>query len=203
MESVRPTARQKILDAAVRVIRTQGFAGASVDELCAAAGVTKGAFFHHFKSKEAAAVAAADHFTAMADGIFAAAPYRALPDPVDRILGYVEFRQSLMRGELPGFTCLIGTMAQEAYLTHPPVREACARSIQSHSEMLEGDIGEAMRAHGVDAPGGAHGLALYMQAVIQGAFVLAKAHGDAAVAAGCLDHLLDHLTRLFKTGEKR
>ena len=94
MESVRPTARQKILDAAVRVIRTQGFAGASVDELCAAAGVTKGAFFHHFKSKEAAAVAAADHFTAMADGIFAAAPYRALPDPVDRILGYVEFRLS-------------------------------------------------------------------------------------------------------------
>ena len=74
MAADKQTARDKILDAAVRVIRAQGYAGTSVDELCAAAGVTKGAFFHHFKSKEAAAVAAAGRFSDMADGIFAAAP---------------------------------------------------------------------------------------------------------------------------------
>ncbi|MFT4096164.1 MAG: TetR/AcrR family transcriptional regulator [Rhodoblastus sp.] len=203
MEIARQTAREKILDAAVRVIRTQGFAGASVDELCAAAGVTKGAFFHHFKSKEAAAVAAAQRFSDMADSAFAVAPYRALPDPVARVLGYVAFRKTLMKGELPAFTCLVGTMAQEAYVTHPPVREACARSIDGHVEILESDLALAMRARGVQAPGGARGLALYMQAVIQGAFVLAKAHDDAAVAAACLDHLHDHLKRLFKEGDKK
>ena len=197
MAADKQTARDKILDAAVRVIRAQGYAGTSVDELCAAAGVTKGAFFHHFKSKEAAAVAAAGRFSDMADGIFAAAPYRALPDPVDRMLGYVAFRRELMRGELPAFTCLVGTMAQEAYATHPTVREACAQSIDAHVAMLEADIAEAMRLRNVSAPGGPRGLALYMQAVIQGAFVLAKAHGDARVAAQCLDHLHDHLVRLF------
>ena len=197
MAADKQTARDKILDAAVRVIRAQGYAGTSVDELCAAAGVTKGAFFHHFKSKEAAAVAAAGRFSDMADGIFAAAPYRALPDPVDRMLGYVAFRRELMQGELPAFTCLVGTMAQEAYATHPIVREACAQSIDAHVAMLEADIAEAMRLRNVSAPGGPRGLALYMQAVIQGAFVLAKAHDDAAVAAQCLDHLRDHLARLF------
>ncbi|HMN71715.1 MAG TPA: TetR/AcrR family transcriptional regulator [Rhodoblastus sp.] len=197
MNPEKQTARDRILDAAARVIRAQGYAGASVDELCAAAGVTKGAFFHHFKSKEAAAVAAAERFSEMADAIFAAAPYRALPDPVARVFGYVDFRKGLMQGELPAFTCLVGTMAQEAYLTHPAVRAACAQSIDAHVDMLEADVAEAMRARKVDAPGGARGLALYMQAVIQGAFVLAKAHGDASVAAGCLDHLRNHLAGLF------
>ena len=196
----RPTARDKILDASLKVIRTQGYAGTSVDELCSAAGVTKGAFFHHFKSKEAAAVAAAGYFSDMADSIFAAAPYRSLPDPVDRVLGYVDFRQGLMKGELPAFTCLVGTMAQEAYLTHPNVRAACAQSIDAHVEMLVADIDAALLAREIETPGGARGLALYMQAVIQGAFVLAKAHGDAAVAAGCLDHLRNHLAGLFRKG---
>lgn len=202
MENGKHTAREKILDAAVSVIRRQGYAGTSVDQLCAAAGVTKGAFFHHFKSKEAAAVAAARRFSDTADGIFAAAPYRNLPDPVDRVIGYVDFRQAMMSGELPGFTCLVGTMAQEAYATHPSVRAACEQSIQGHVDMLEADIAAAMAAHDVDAPGGARGLALYMQAVIQGGFVLAKAHDDATVAANCLDHLRDHLAGLFGKREK-
>ena len=58
--TAKPTARLKILGSALAVIRAKGYAATSVDDLCAAAGVTKGAFFHHFKSKEDLAVAAAD-----------------------------------------------------------------------------------------------------------------------------------------------
>jgi TetR/AcrR family transcriptional repressor of nem operon len=36
-----------------------------------------------------------------------------------------------------------------------------------------------------------------MQAVIQGSFILAKAQGSAAVAAGCIDHLRRYLELLF------
>ena len=53
------TARDKILDAAIATVRAKGYAATSVDDLCASAGVTKGAFFHHFKSKHALGVAAA------------------------------------------------------------------------------------------------------------------------------------------------
>lgn len=201
MADAPQSSRDRLLDAALRVIRTQGLAGTSVDQLCAAAGVTKGAFFHHFRSKDALAVAAAVRFSDHAEAIFSAAPYRSLTDPVARLIGYVDFRQAMMNGELPAFTCLVGTMAQEAYVTHPAVRDACAASIDAHIDMLTPDIEEAMRASGAAPPGGARGLALFMQATIQGAFVLAKARNDARVAADCLDHLRDHLTELFTKRE--
>jgi len=196
-EASRPSSRERLLDAAVDEIRRRGYADTSVDQLCATAGVTKGAFFHHFRTKDALGVAAARRFSEMADAAFSGAPYRALPDPVEPLLGYVAFRKAMMQGEMSGFTCLVGTMAQEAYATHPQVREACARTIDDHVDMLVEDIETALRERNVAVPGGARGLALYMQAVIQGAFVLAKAHDDSAVAAGCLDHLRDHLAGLF------
>jgi AcrR family transcriptional regulator len=61
--SPKVAARQKLLDATLALIRKKGYSSTSVDELCAQAGVTKGAFFHHFKSKDALAIAAAsiDH----------------------------------------------------------------------------------------------------------------------------------------------
>jgi AcrR family transcriptional regulator len=44
--------RERILDAAVKKFASAGYAAASVDEICAAAGVSKGAFYHHFPSKQ-------------------------------------------------------------------------------------------------------------------------------------------------------
>jgi TetR/AcrR family transcriptional repressor of nem operon len=199
----KPGAKTKLLDAAVNVIRARGYSATTVDELCENAGVNKGAFFHHFASKQDLAVAAARHFSSMADGLFSTAPYRELPDPVDRLLGYVKFRESLLQGELPEFTCLVGTMVQETYGTHPAIRKACDRSLREHTDMLEADIAAALHTYGGDGQWNAESLAIYMQAVIQGAFIFAKARNGPAVAAACLDHLRRYIQTLFAPPQKR
>ena len=76
------TARTRLLDAARDTIRRSGYATTSVDELCQAAAVTKGAFFHHFKSKEALGVAAARHWAETTSALFADAPYHDHDDPL-------------------------------------------------------------------------------------------------------------------------
>ena len=186
---------EKLLDAAVHVIRSKGYSAARVEDICAEAGLTKGAFFHHFASKEACALAAAAHFARRADGLFDAAPYSRLPDPRARVLGYVDFRKAILQGELPQFTCLLGTMVQEAYDTHPSIRAACDRYISERAERLEADLAEAKAISAPDADWSPESAALFSQAVLQGAFVLAKAKRGAQVAADCLEHL----RRYFET----
>ena len=51
--------KTKLLEAALQVIRTKGYAATTVDDICEQAGVTKGSFFHHFKSKDELALSAA------------------------------------------------------------------------------------------------------------------------------------------------
>ena len=192
------TARRKLLDAALSVIRTKGYAATTVDELCATAGVAKGSFFHHFKSKEAVAVAAAEYWSETTGALFAAAPYHRHADPLDRVLGYIDFRKALLTGDVPEFTCLIGTMVQEIYETNPEIRDSCDASITGHAATVETDIAEAMRFHGIRAEWTAQSLALHAQAVLQGAFILAKAKGGAAIAAASVDHLRRYIELLFQ-----
>lgn len=196
-QPAKKDARSKLLDAAVSVIRARGYAATTVDMLCAAAGVTKGAFFHHFKSKDDLAVAAAAYWSEMTGAFFAQATYHELADPLERVLGYIALRKALLQGGVPDFTCLVGTMVQETYATAPAIRDACVRSISDHAATLEADIAAAMAERGM-APGWtARSLALHTQAVIQGAFILAKAKGGAEIAADSIDHLSRYVELLF------
>ncbi len=200
---VKAGARQKLLGAALSLIREKGYSSTSVDELCAQAGVTKGAFFHHFKSKDALGVAAAHHWSVLTGAFFETAPYHSHSDPLERVLGYLDFRKAILKGEIAEFTCLVGTMVQEVYDTNPDIRMACEASISTHAAKIEADIAEAMKRHRIRAPWSAQSLALHTQAVLQGAFILAKAKGGPEVAAASIDHLRRYVELLFQPATRK
>jgi len=199
----RPTARQKLLDAALSLVRAKGYSATTIDELCNKAGVAKGSFFHHFKDKEALAIASADYWSEMTGAFFAAAPYHQHADPLQRVLGYIDFRKAILIGRPPEFTCLVGTMVQEVYESNPRIRSACEASIAGHAEKLEADIEQAILQHDVRANWTAKSLALHTQAVLQGAFILAKAKSDAAVAGESIDHLRRYVELLFRVHQTK
>jgi TetR/AcrR family transcriptional regulator, transcriptional repressor for nem operon len=187
----------RILEAALRVIRTKGYTASRIEDICAVAGLTKGSFFHHFNGKENMAVAAADYWNSGTRDFFERAPYHALADPLDRLLGYLDFRKAILRGALCEFTCFAGTLVQETYDTHPAIRDACEKSISGHAAEVAKDIAKAKRLYAPDAPWTPESLALYTQAVLQGAFILAKARNGPEVAEACVDHLKHHFELLF------
>ena len=187
----------KLLEGALSVIRARGYSAARVEDICAAAGVTKGSFFYHFNSKEDLALAAAAWWDETTRQVFEQAPYVALTDPLERILAYIDFRKTLIRGETHAFTCFAGTMVQDVFDTHPAIRDACRSSIFGHAGTLEADIEAAMRLRVPDGHWTARSLALHMQAVVQGAFVLAKAEHGPDAALACIDHLRRYVELLF------
>ncbi|MGY4395459.1 TetR/AcrR family transcriptional repressor of nem operon [Sphingomonas sp. UYAg733] len=201
--SPKPIVRTKLLDAAVAVIRAKGYSATTVDELCATAGTTKGAFFHHFKTKDAIGVAAVEHWSETTAELFARAPYREHADPLDRVIGYLEFRKALLQGGVSEFTCLVGTMVQETYETAPAIRDACDRSISGHATTVETDIEAVIQDRGMSADWTAKSLALHTQAVLQGAFILAKAKGCSEIAAESVDHLIRYLKLAFGSEQIR
>ncbi|MGH6786459.1 MAG: TetR/AcrR family transcriptional regulator [Novosphingobium sp.] len=198
----RPNARAKLIGAAHDLVRRQGWSATSVDQLCAAAGVTKGAFFHHFPSKEALGVAATEAWTERArQGIFTEPEFNRRGDPLDRLMGHIDLRLAMLIGGMEDFTCFVGTTVQEAWATSEPLRRAADASITAYGEELANDIEAAIARHGA-APGvTALGLAYHVQAVLQGAFVLAKAKGDPAYARETVAHLKRYVTMLFGKGE--
>jgi TetR/AcrR family transcriptional repressor of nem operon len=190
--------RGRLLAAATDVIRGKGYTATTVDDICAAAGLTKGSFFHHFDSKEALGIAAVEQFGAMADALFGAAPYQKNDDPRARIFGYIDMRIAMLRGDIAQYTCLLGTTVQEVYATHPQLRAACDRMLSEHVAALTRDLAAAKARYAPAAPWTPESVGYFMQCVLQGGFIFAKAQHNPKVAAASLGHLRDYLATLLE-----
>ena len=196
------SAKERILNAAISIIRTKGYSATTVDDLCESAKVSKGTFFHYFSSKENLAVAATEHWSVVTGRLFREAPYHKLEDPLDRFLGYIDFRRTILKGKTSEYTCLVGTMLQEVFEASPEISKACQKSVFGHAESLENDIADAIQLYPPSTNFSPKSLAIHTQAVIQGAFILAKAGGGTKLAAQSIDHLKDYVQLLFNTKQE-
>src|SRR6267154_897877 len=139
-----PETKRKLVDAGVALMRQRGFSATTVDDICAEAGVTKGGFFHYFKSKDDLASAALVRFHELKAKHYADAPFRKLADPLDRVFGRLDFAKEASGGA-KGLTkgCLMGMFAQELSFTHPELRSLCQDKLARIAKDFATDLAEA------------------------------------------------------------
>ena len=185
-------------------MRAQGFNATTVDDICAAAGVTKGGFFHYFKSKEVLAKAAISHFSEIKSQDFKEASFRKLPDPLDRIFGRLDFVKE-STGGTANLTkgCLVGMLAQELSFTHPELRGVCQDSFSRTLKDFEADLAEAKSVHAADANFNPKDVAQLYVTIIQGSLMLAKASETNAVLQQNIEQFRTYLQSLFGQSSRR
>jgi TetR/AcrR family transcriptional repressor of nem operon len=189
--------RQKLLDAAQGLMLAKGYTATSVDEICTAAGLTKGSFFHYFEGKEDLGKVVAERFAAAMRERFEAAPFRRKKDALDRALGRVDFLIELSQHPEARHGCLLGTFVQELSATHPEIRAVCARCFEESAQTFRQDLEEARATHAPRARWSAQSVADHLTAVAQGAIILAKARQDPKVVRESLTHFREYLRCLF------
>jgi TetR/AcrR family transcriptional repressor of nem operon len=190
--------RQKLLDAAEELMLTKGYTATSVDEVCATAGLTKGSFFHYFEGKEHLGRLLAERFYASWQELSRSAPFRRENDPLERVLGHVDF--FIEMSHTPTWKgCLLGTFVQELSATHPGIRAVCAACLADLADSLKQDLDEAKAKYTPRARWNTRSLAEHLIAVAQGAIILAKARQDRTVFEQSLVHFKEYLKRLFET----
>ena len=176
-----PTAtRRLILEVGQQEVYLHGFQGAPIDGILRRAGVTKGAFFHHFASKTDFGYCLVDEVLA---GMIAAqwvGPLRSAADPLETIALEFERGVEVLRTQRPILGCPLNNLAQEMNPLDEGFRARTSAVFDLWRATFADAIGRGQRAgvvgRGIEAADAAHALV----AQIEGTLSLARNSQDPA-----------------------
>nr|MBA2293902.1 TetR/AcrR family transcriptional regulator [Actinomycetota bacterium] len=193
--------RERILDEAQRLVLERGFSATTVDAVLAAAGTSKGAFFHHFPSKDQLGHALVERY-AQADLAyqeqFMAAAEAASDDPAEQLVTFVSlFEEAADELVTEQSGCLYVSFVYEKQLvddgTHSLIVDAVIAARERFAQKLEA----AIAIHPPGVPVDVTSLADLVFTTFEGGFILARTLRDPSLLRGQLTHLRRYLELLF------
>ena len=152
----RPTnAKEKLLAAATDLIWRNSYGSTSVDQLCAAAGVVKGSFYHFFKSKSELAIAALDanwkEKQVVMNEIFS--PVVPPLERLERLFAMgLEIQTSMKADKGCVFGCPWFTLGSEMGTQDEAIRKWIATTLEKYSKYFEAAIRDAHSQGLIHAP---------------------------------------------------
>ncbi len=172
----KPNARDRIIRAGLDQFHRVGFNGSSVEDITDLAGVPKGSFYNHFKSKEDLAVEAIDRYLEQKPG--ALLSDSAVP-PLKRLKAYFSAlgQEFVDSGYKKG--CLLGNFAGELADHSGPVRRRLEIAFDDWVKRIAAVIKEAQKVGEVDSRLKPEQLAGALLSAWEGALLRARAAGDA------------------------
>jgi AcrR family transcriptional regulator len=182
--AAKEASHDRIVSAAARAIRRSGYGGTGVADIMKEAGLTHGAFYAHFASREAMLAEAADR--AGAESLAEVAKAAAKVPPAKAFTALVRAYLSKEHVADAEFGCPVAALGSEMPRQAPEVRQAATRRIKEMIDMV------ARQSPDWGRPG-AHEHALATVATMVGALLLARAVDDPGLSDGLRKAALKHL----------
>jgi TetR/AcrR family transcriptional repressor of nem operon len=194
--------RERILDAAQKLILDRGYVGMTVDHVLDEVGITKGAFFHHFKTKDDLAKALLRRFADMDAQIYTETRERAeklSDDPLEQVLIFVRLFEEMFEGltePYPG--CLFASYIYELQQFDEETRTLILDSFKKWRELLKEKFEVIARKYPPRLRVDAASLADAFTVVLEGAFISSKALDEPQLVGEQLRHFRNYLELLFR-----
>jgi len=180
----RPSVRDQLIESAVEVFHARGFNGCSVQDIVEAAGVPKGSFYNHFKSKEALGVEVVRAYTRLVAAYVAEARageiFSGDRTPLERIRAYFEavIEQNVSCGVRKG--CLLGNFATELAPHSVEIAKAVTDALHNWSAAVAQALVQAQEAGELSKDADVDVLARFLVDSYEGAAARAKLIDDRA-----------------------
>ena len=188
--------KERLLDAAERLMLARGYSATSVDEICEEAKLTKGSFFHYFTSKEALGKAALERFCASGAKLHAGF-CGVEKDPLKRVYNYIDGAIKLSQDPSMSGGCLLGTFAQELCDSSPQIRRACEQGFSAWKGQFAEEISAAKAKYAPKGDWSPVEVAEHLIAVMEGSMIMGKANRDMRVVGRNLRHFRRYVQQLF------
>lgn len=181
--------RERILREAGRLFRERGFDGVGVAELMKAAGLTNGAFYSHFDSKDHLIAEICERVLAGSRDPWAALEREELSLPAF-MADYLSLGHAQARGEGCTFAALGGDVARQRLAARAAFTDTLRASLAALEPRLQDETGSDAR-----------GMAIFTLAAMAGALMLARAVDDLALSREFLDAVRGRLLNIAGAGE--
>ena len=172
----KPNAKQKLLAIAPGHFLGKGYSACTVDELCEAAVVSKGSFYHFFQAKDDIAIALIEEYsTALENKLFSDLPRAA--SSRDQVIGFLD-HLSAVAPEVWKDGCILAAFAQNMEQVSPQIADAASEQLKYLTARIA-DIFEpfCLEISPLKVITGKM-LADQFMAILQGAILLAKSHKE-------------------------
>ena len=173
----RISVRDKLIAAGLKVMYTQGYNGCSVQDITDAAGVPKGSFYNHFKSKEFLALEVLKAYQHL--GCFELLADKRT-SPILRIRDYFKRLLRVQKATGYGGGCLMGNFGLELGGSNPRIRKALFRQFADWQKAIAAVLREGQENGDVDSRTDPDQIARFLISAWEGCLLQMKVSKSAA-----------------------
>lgn len=192
--------RTKILDAAQEAILGYGYGGTSIDMLLAKTGITKGAFFYHFKSKAELARALLERYVESDRRMLEDCMGRAEKlsrEPLPQLLIFLELLLEMFESMKSPYSCLFASYYYQEELFDDEVKQRISDTVRSWRLRVGDKLRAIAEKQAPRMPVDLDSVADNLTAVLEGAFIMSKTYNDGGMIASQFRHYKNYIELLF------
>ena len=200
----KPT-RDKILTESRALVFENGFSGTSIDQILEKTGITKGAFFYHFKTKMSLAKTLIEEFSRediahMHDALDKTGHLKR--DPLERLLQFIQLFIDMMSDLKEPPACLYASYTYEPNQFTPEILDTISETILAWRKTMMQLIRNVLEEYDIHGEMDLRALADHTVVVFEGAYVVSKALNEPDLTARHLKHLKNYFRLLFVSKKK-